>query len=122
MPVISLEKCQYYWDDLTNNMICAGSVSPEKDACSGDSGGPLTARQDGDIRLAGLVSYGMSCDSPYRHSIAVYTRVSNFSGWIKSYTDKKSSISSGGGSFVWTLFPLLGLLLLRKKYYLTKGI
>jgi len=120
IPTISLEECQYFQENLTNNMICAGFISPEKDACQGDSGGPLVVLQNDEIRLAGLVSYGSSCNLPERHSIGIYTRVGNYSDWIKSYTKKKPN--SGGGSIMWILFPLLGLLLVRKRSYLTKRI
>ena len=51
------------------------------DACTGDSGGPLTVIVDGTPRLAGVVSYGNVCGGG-----GVYARVSAFEGWISDVT------------------------------------
>lgn len=68
---------------LTESQVCAGSRSEEKDACSGDSGGPFQVFLF-PKRLhcvVGITSFGKSCATP--NSPGVYTRVSNYIPWIE---------------------------------------
>jgi secreted trypsin-like serine protease len=79
-------------DPLTGNMICAGTASGERDACNGDSGGPLFSKgADGSLMQIGVVSWGegpadanMACG--HANAYGVYTRVSNYLDWIKGKT------------------------------------
>ena len=65
--------------NVTDNMICAGGP---RDACSGDSGGPLTC-----AKLCGIVSWGVNCaDSKNRYYPGVYTDVSKYGKWIREHT------------------------------------
>lgn len=62
-------------------MLCAGIVKGGKDACSGDSGGPIFQKSsDGSMLQVGIVSFGAGCARANRPGI--YTRVSAFSEWI----------------------------------------
>jgi len=89
MPVIPNSECEE-WYNSTGSMqwipdttfICAGWRDGSKDACSGDSGGPLNAIRvdDGRVEQIGLVSWGIGCGTPGRPG--VYTRISEFRDWI----------------------------------------
>ncbi|XP_063930597.1 transmembrane protease serine 3-like [Zophobas morio] len=62
---------------VDDTMVCAGVPEGGKDACSGDSGGPLT--KDG--VLVGIVSWGVGCaEVGYP---GVYTSVASVRQWIK---------------------------------------
>lgn len=65
---------------VTTRMVCAFAM--DKDACSGDSGGPVRRLSDG--KLVGLVSFGpgnLCADPEYP---GVYTRISSVRLWIYS--------------------------------------
>jgi secreted trypsin-like serine protease len=76
---------------LTGNMICAGLASGARDACNGDSGGPLFAVAEGRPVQVGIVSWGegpMDADAACGHANAygVYTRLANYRDWIAEKT------------------------------------
>ena len=76
---------------LTGNMLCAGLASGARDACNGDSGGPLFAVRDGAPVQVGIVSWGegpMDADAACGHANAygVYTRLANYRDWIAEKT------------------------------------
>ena len=72
---------------VTDNMICAGG---QKDACNGDSGGPLTCLVNstngrGQRCLCGIVSWGIPCDNKdNKFYPGVYTDVTKYKEWIAS--------------------------------------
>ena len=70
---------------LTENMIFAGG---KKDACDGDSGGPLTCTQDTKRYLCGIVSWGMKCNDPEKENFpSVYTDVRKYGSWVSNQLD-----------------------------------
>lgn len=89
IPIVSNTDCQTAFNDvgvtITEEMLCAGEDG--KDACFGDSGGPLIVPnfQINGFRLAGIVSSGHpdGCGAPGKYG--VYTRVPFFYQWIQSY-------------------------------------
>ena len=68
---------------LLASQLCAASRDEERrDACAGDSGGPLTARrEDGSSELVGVISTGIGCGTEFP---GLYTKVSAFTDWIVS--------------------------------------
>jgi len=65
--------------DLGPGQVCAGA-GKGKDACKGDSGGPLTTEVNGQHVLIGDVSNGNACQGPY----AVFGSISYYRKWIES--------------------------------------
>ncbi|CAH1781406.1 unnamed protein product [Owenia fusiformis] len=66
---------------ISNNMICAGFEKGGKDACMGDSGGPMFCADNlNQWTLKGIASWGLGCGIPKRPG--VYTKVENFLDWI----------------------------------------
>lgn len=85
LPIVEQTECKsVFGDAITDNMLCAGPVAGGKDACRGDSGGPLmVADEAGIFHLVGLVSWGSGCARPNR--FGVYTRLSHYETWIDDY-------------------------------------
>ncbi|KAM6968134.1 serine protease hepsin [Aplochiton taeniatus] len=89
VPIISDAVCNgpdYYDNQITTTMFCAGFEKGGTDACQGDSGGPFVA-EDGlskssRYRLLGVVSWGTGCAMAKKPG--VYTRVSRFLPWIST--------------------------------------
>ncbi|XP_063834006.1 vitellin-degrading protease-like [Ostrinia nubilalis] len=77
IPKVADSKCRdAYGKYFTGNMLCAGLPEGGKNACYGDSGGPLIHNG----KLAGVVSFGIGCARP--DYPAVYAKVSALRGWI----------------------------------------
>uniref|UniRef100_A0A8C9SAF6 Hepsin n=1 Tax=Scleropages formosus TaxID=113540 RepID=A0A8C9SAF6_SCLFO len=89
VPIISDAVCNapdYYDNQITTSMFCAGYEKGSIDACQGDSGGPFVAQDTlskaSRYRLLGVVSWGTGCAMAKKPG--VYTRVSRFLPWISS--------------------------------------
>ncbi|XP_018320763.1 trypsin-7-like [Agrilus planipennis] len=86
VPIISNEECirLYAINDtgviITDRLLCALYAPGGRDACNGDSGGPLTVNGV----LYGLVSDGLGCADP-RYP-GTYTSVSNLRSFIEEVT------------------------------------
>lgn len=74
-----------YAGTLTGNMLAAGFGGGGKDACNGDSGGPLLVPSpfSPGWMQAGIVSFGSGCALPGVYGI--YTQVGNFRDFITGH-------------------------------------
>ncbi|XP_076330439.1 proclotting enzyme-like [Tachypleus tridentatus] len=86
LPIWKQKHCVEAYNDnetyITKTNMCAGYGDGDKNACVGDSGGPLMmVGSDKKFYLVGIVSFGNHpCDAPGYPS--VYTRVTSFLNWI----------------------------------------
>lgn len=85
LTISNFDHCnKTYEGDITRNQFCA--YEPDKDSCSGDSGGPFVCQNT----LVGIVSFGYRCaevDVP-----GVYTKVSAYRHFIENF--RNYSVSS----------------------------
>jgi hypothetical protein len=83
LPIVSNAQASLVWNgQIAATDIMAGYRDGNKDACSGDSGGPMVVSVNGENKLAGLVSWGSSNCNTY----GAYTRLSMFESWITRKT------------------------------------
>lgn len=77
-------ECGEYGSSFNGSItICAGLPQGGVDSCQGDSGGPLVVAGNSGPTLAGVTSVGNDCGQAAYPGI--YTRVSAFLDWIRSY-------------------------------------
>jgi secreted trypsin-like serine protease len=109
LPVISNAQAASVWgSSITATDLMAGYLNGNKDACNGDSGGPMVVPVSGENRLAGIVSWGSSQCNTY----GAYTRVSDFNTWILKSTGflpkGDSIVCKGVTSSQYTINPVPG--------------
>ena len=109
LPVVADSYCNSgFGVTLSGSQLCAG-YAVAKDACSGDSGGPMMLVVDGQWVHVGLVSYGADCAVSNGY-YGVYTRSSAFVDFIKQYVPAaKFTAGTAPKSLPWMM------LLLHKK-------
>ncbi|XP_032209863.1 vitamin K-dependent protein C isoform X3 [Mustela erminea] len=84
IPVAPHNECiQAMHNMVSENMLCAGILGDARDACEGDSGGPMVASFRGTWFLVGLVSWGEGCGR--LHNYGIYTKVSRYLDWIHGH-------------------------------------
>ena len=82
LPIISDAQASTVWSSIPPSDIMAGYLNGNKDACNGDSGGPLAVPVFGEYKLAGIANWGSSNCNTY----GAYTTVSDFGTWISANT------------------------------------
>jgi trypsin len=84
IPYIPFSKCaiSYPWS-LQPDMICAGQPNSNRDACAGDSGGPMTVVQEGIVYQAGVVSWGAEGHCGQTRKPGVYSSVQYHYEWLR---------------------------------------
>jgi len=76
-----------------SGIICARGIVAGSDACSGDSGGPLTQQVGNQRVLVGVVSAGKGCAQA--RLPAVYMSVGSYADWIERMKELLASASEG---------------------------
>lgn len=91
IPVAPRNECMQVMNNvISENMLCAGILGDQRDACEGDSGGPMVALSRGTWFLVGLVSWGEGCG--LLNNYGVYTKVSRYLDWIYSHIRDKNQV------------------------------
>uniref|UniRef100_A0A182IJ96 trypsin n=1 Tax=Anopheles atroparvus TaxID=41427 RepID=A0A182IJ96_ANOAO len=83
LPIVRQTDCGVIYNELepiTRRMVCAGYTEGGRDACEGDSGGPLLCRGI----QAGITSWAVGCAKPYR--FGVYSSIGDQRNWIRKHT------------------------------------
>jgi len=97
VPIIKLADCSKMMGfPLTERMLCAGYPQGGKDACMGDSGGPMISLKDPkrkQMYQLGIVSWGEGCAR--KGSPGIYTRVTDVSQWVRYQTLQAGSVWCG---------------------------
>ena len=82
LPIVTNVQASLVWSSIPATSVMAGYLNGNKDACFGDSGGPMAVPVFGEYKLAGIVSWGSQNCNTY----GGYTRVSAMESWIREKT------------------------------------
>lgn len=88
LPLVQRQHCKDAFNfTITKNQMCAGYKDGRSDSCDGDSGGPLLclANTPNGQRwvIYGITSFGSNDGCGIAGKYGVYTKVNNYSDWIK---------------------------------------
>uniref|UniRef100_H2YJT8 Peptidase S1 domain-containing protein n=1 Tax=Ciona savignyi TaxID=51511 RepID=H2YJT8_CIOSA len=95
VPVVNTTRCVEAYRGVHHvdgeRMVCAGYEEGRKDACNGDSGGPLACQREDscDWYISGVTSFGRGCGLP--GYFGVYTNVVHYEGWIREQLGNDSN-------------------------------
>lgn len=89
LPLVSRQLCKDAFNfTITKNQMCAGYADGSGDSCDGDSGGPLLCKARTPIGerwvIHGITSFGSNDGCGIAGKYGVYTKVNNYSKWIKT--------------------------------------
>ena len=92
LPLVSRQECKDAFNfTITKNQMCAGYSDGRSDSCDGDSGGPLLCQSETPhgVRwvIYGITSFGSNDGCGIAGKYGVYTKVTNYSEWIKYAID-----------------------------------
>jgi secreted trypsin-like serine protease len=103
LPVVGRQQCAQFVGGafglqgnhsrlFDESIICAGEPQAGgRDACNGDSGGPLAVEVNGRRVQAGIVSYGPGCG--LRNTVGVYASVPFFEPWVRQLVPEAQFVS-----------------------------
>ncbi|XP_017490763.1 PREDICTED: trypsin I-P1-like [Rhagoletis zephyria] len=96
VAIVNRSQCAInYGEFIGDGMICAGYMAGGRDACVGDSGGPLAC----DGKLVGVVSFGVGCAQPGYPG--VYADVASYAEWIHNETKLVDDVEGHGDDGVY---------------------
>jgi len=94
LPLITISRCKGLYKDVRKPVISSNLCTLDlngKDACVGDSGGPLLLWNRNKYVQVGITSWGRSCADP-RYP-GVWTSVAHYVSWIKRITEQSGRTS-----------------------------
>ena len=95
LPVVDEAACAAAYDSgaadsaVTGDHVCAGYRQGGAGTCNGDGGGPLVVSGPDGWMQVGIVSWGQGCGRLDAYD--VFTRVSQYSEWIRSHVSGQAS-------------------------------
>jgi len=113
LEYVELAVCEEIFEpftELDSSQMCAGGDGV-RDACDGDSGGPLIVNIAGRWKLVGLVSFGVQVCALSGFP-SVFTRLSQYDDWISTQGVPVNETMSGGFQLAW-LCLMLSLMFMR---------
>ncbi|KAL0818699.1 hypothetical protein ABMA28_008040 [Loxostege sticticalis] len=101
LDIVDQDTCKQVYSHkaltIDERVFCAGDPQNGRDACNGDSGGPLIGKfflpeyeEQYYFHQLGLISYGYSCSA--RRYIGVYTNVTHYLPWIREKVTGKTGL------------------------------